>query len=219
MATPADIVAQFRVEIDDAAQPYLWSDDEFAEYLDDAQKKFCRDGVGVADVITVGLVEGTEWYAKPPQITKIRGAEYTTPAWRHTPLQVVEYEHFRRAGCRFDTRPGRTRQLVTGMRQNYFRATPVPHMDAVADLVVYRMPLVSITGDNLDGAEFEIQDHFVQGLKKWMFARAYRKHDSDTFDPTKAEGYEKEFAEFCFVSARQQEKADRVVGVVEYGGL
>ena len=219
MTSPADIVEQFRNEIDDAAQPYLWTPDELAEYLDDAQKKFCRDGVGVADVMTLELVEGTEWYAKNPRITKVRNAAFTTPAWSHSDLTVVEYEHFQRAGYRFDTRPGRTRMLVNGMRQNFFRATPAPHADATAELVVYRMPLSDITDANIDSVQFEIQDHFAQGLKKWMFARAYRKHDGDTFDPVKAAGYEKEFAEFCFASARQQEKSDRQVGVVQYGGL
>lgn len=216
---PSDIIEQFRSEIDDAAEPYLWTTAELAEYLDDAQKKFCRDGVGVADVMTLALTEGTEWYAKNPRITKVRAASFTTPAWSHSPLAVVEYESFRRAGHHFDTRPGRTRMLVNGMRQNFFRATAVPHADATAELVVYRMPLSDITEDNADTVDFEIQEHFVQGLKLWMFARAYRKHDSDTFDPKKADTYENQFAEFCFVSARQQEKSDRQVGVVQYGGL
>lgn len=213
-----DIVERWRSDIDDVVDPYLWSDDEAYSYLDDAQKMFCRETLGIEDVVEIALVPDVEWYAKPSTILKVRGASYTAPEqFVNRRIEVVNFEtHRRMTGYHVYGRPGRCVALVDGVKRNMFRADAMPQEAATIELAVMRLPItINCYGDQ----ELEIEEHHHLHLIDWMQARAYRKHDSDTFDPKAATEFEQRFFAYCAMAKVEQIRATHVPSTVQYGGI
>lgn len=214
-----DLLAKFRLEVDDREDPPLWTDEEIFEYMDDAQKEFCRQTEGIEDVFTpavctLSLVPTTEWLPKSPLILKVRDASRNDNG-RHVPVITAEDLHKKGITWR-DGYTSSVSALVDGMRKGYFRVYPVCNETVDIQLSVFRLPLKDITDG---GQSFEIdQQHHVH-LMKWMKYRAYSKHDADTFDPRGAALGEQEFVAYCFKSKKEQERARRQVGVTAYGGI
>lgn len=112
-----------------------------------------------------------------------------------------------------DAHTGPVRYAVLGLRKNALRWVQVPEEVDTADLVVYRLPLDTISDYAQPLTDVE-EDHHIH-LLDWMKHLAYKKHDADTFDPSASARGKEDFEAYCdFVRAemvRYQHKTRSVV--------
>lgn len=216
--TPGDLLTLWRHEVADDAAPYLWSDDEFFTYLNDAEKQFARFTDGLPDTTTTAVTEIaldtlTDTYAVSPLILKYRSA------WNKAtgrPIEIVNLEDMAPRGMYFDSIPGHVKSIVTGLDDNFIRVWPFPVEALTIKLSVFRLPLLDIT-DASPALEIAPQHHL--NLLMWVKYRAYSKQDSETFDKQKAEDSEALFQAYCGRVKAEQARARHKPRSVAYGGL
>lgn len=223
--TPAELLTQFRLDMADTVEPYLWGDAEIVRGIDDAQTMFCRLTDGIPDattpaVTTLSVVAGTEWYDVHPKIKKLRLVHREDNG---RDLELVTPETASDKGIRFRGEVGDIRAIVWGLEDGKVRAWPVPSQDVTVTLNVFRLPLTHITYTGTPTptvtGSFEIAEQHHLHLLHWVKSRAYLKQDAETFDKTKANEFEQRFRDYCAEVAREQSRSRRVTGAVTYGGL
>ena len=216
--TPAELLDQFRIEVADIATPYLWSDDEFFRYADDAQKQFTRltDGLpeSTSPAITeIAVLAGLDTYALSPLVLKIRSARTLSDG---RPLEVLNEEDMPPRGMYFDGKTGIVKALITGMDANSVHVWPMPSAAMTVKLSVFRMPLLDID-ENSQAFEIDPQHHLH--LLLWVGHRAYSKPDAETFDKTKAADLKTAFEAYCARAKAEQARARHKPRSVAYGGI
>jgi hypothetical protein len=207
----------FRSEMSDVDLPTLWSDDEIFNYIDDAQKMFCRLAHGINDAMSkvtqISVLTTTDTAATSPTILKIRQAYQVSDG---QPIEIINYEDLGRLGVRLDGRTGPVKMLITGMSQDMVKLYPAPNVANTIQLLVERLPLKGITGS---GQLLEINDRHHPHLLLWVKHRAYLKQDSETRDDKKAADMKMAFKEYCELAFREKERAMHKTRVVVYGGI
>lgn len=214
---PSELLDLFRVEMNDAKKPYLWSDEFVIGAIDDAHKQFARRTDGIPDsttpeVTVLPVVPGTDILALHPTIKKIRSARRSDNG---RPVDVINQEDMTPRGLYFDGRLGPVRALVLGMDDNQVRVWPMPDETVDVLLSVFRLPLATITDDE----PFEIPEQHHRHLLLWAKHLAYSVQDAETFDKTKAAEFEQRFLNYCDRAAAEQAKARHKTRVVAYGGI
>ena len=211
--TTTELLALFRSEVSDLELPYLWSDALVYGYIDEAQKQFCRQTVGIEDARSYKLtiVADTEWYALDPKILKLRSV-----IDRATGIDVptVPVEKMTQYGVRFNGVTGPVKVLVTGLQKGYVRAYPLPNTAAVLELRTFRLPEDVAAGD-----DFEIDDQHVRNLLHWVKHKAYSMTDAETYDPKSAAANFAMWDSYCARALNEQSRLRHSAGTVVYGGL
>ena len=145
-----ELLTLFRSEMADAVEPYLWSDEEFYIYLDDAQIRLCRETDGIADATTpevtqLQIVAGQEWYEVDRRIKKLRLA---TRAADGANVAIFNPETALSKGVRFNSGSnGRAQVIVWGLETGKVRVWPKPTQDDLIELSVFRLPLAKVIDD------------------------------------------------------------------------
>lgn len=203
----------FRSEFSDAVAPYLVSDALVYAYIDDAQKMFCRKTEGIEDArsFTLAIAVNTEWYALDPAILKLRRAVNSATG---DDISLANPEKAASLGIRFDGRTGPVRTLVLGLEKGSVRAWPKPNAAATIALETFRLPR---TVAACDGLEIDEQHHAA--LLHWVKHRAYGVNDAEVNNKRASDEAEQRFLTYCFEARKEQERARRVVGTVNYGGI
>ena len=132
--TPGDLLTLFRSEVSDIASPYLWSDDEFFGYADDAQKQYARLTWGLIDSSTpaiteIPLVAGTNTYDLSPLVLAVRAARVATTG---RGLDIVNQEDMPVRRMYFDGTPGVPQALILGLDTDKLSVWPVLIADVTA---------------------------------------------------------------------------------------
>lgn len=219
----AELVDRLRSDLDDVAEPYLWSNTELYSYVDAAQKMFCRQTEGLPDVLPMNLVVGVdgagqEWYERDPRILKVRGVrriDHTNPSIGRG-VSVLSFAQFQRTCQYYDSRSGPVQVLVDGERKGFFRAYPVPSVADLLELTVLRLP--DTLGDGSD-AELEVDEMHHLYLLDGAKSLAYLKQDSQTLDKAAANDAKQRFEAYCFRCKQEQSRTEFGVGNVAYGGI
>lgn len=220
------LLARFRADVNDVATPYLWSDPEIYSYIDDAQKMFCRLQGGIADstsaVTQLSLTANQPYCAVSPLILKIREAYLTSSG--HV-LEILNFEDLElrrpiddygyQSSYRIDSSVGEVRGIVLGMETNKIRLVRIPDTDQEISLIVYRMPLLAISGAN---QELEIDEQHHLHLLLWMKHLAHMKQDAETYDRGRADQFRVEFLDYCNQAKSEREKREHKYRTVAYGG-
>ena len=208
---------QFRLDTVDQMEPFLWSEVEVYDYVDDAQKMFCRLTGGLGDattaLTTIPYLAGSPWLVTSPLILKIREIYRTSDG---NAVEVINYEDLSRLGLRLDGRLSTPRFLIIGMEADKAMLYPSPVMADTLKLIVDRLPLKKI--DDAD-QKIEVADQHKNGLTLWMKARAYAKQDAETFDRNKAEVFEQKFRMYCAEAKTEKDRAKHKTRLVTYGGI
>jgi hypothetical protein len=217
---PDVMLVRFRDEVNDAEEPYLWSDASVLDYIGEAEVEFCRrtDGIGDATTVEVcelDIVAGTQWYDLHEKVLKIRGAHRGDTG---DPVDVLNVEDMATRGMRFDGKAGTLRALITGIEERRIRVWPVPTETFTVQLTVFRTPLNPISQDN-DSGTFEIGAEHHPFLLDWVKHLAYSKHDAETFDRTKAAEHEQRFERYCSNTRQEQRRLRHKPRSVAYGGI
>lgn len=211
--TSTELLALFRSEVFDLAEPYLWADSLVYGYIDDAQKQFCRDTYGIADArsFTLAIAANTSWYTLDPRILKLRSV---TDASTGYDIPVIPVEKMASEGMRFDGALGPLRALVSGLEENVLRAWPVPNAATIAELRTFRLP-----ADVEEGDDLEVAPQHHPHLLNWVKHRAYGVQDAETNDKDASEKFKGAHAAYCAAVKVEQSRAMHTAGAVAYGGI
>lgn len=217
--TSSELLDLFREEMNDVAQPYLWSDAIIFAYLDATQKTFCRLTEGIEDSTTTAVTQavldaGEEWITLDPRVLKVREV---VDASTGRPYKIFNMETATEYGVLFNGRQGQIEAFVSGLSKHKLRAWPIPTAQTTVRLRVFRLPLEAITDAGDQSLEVDEQHHFH--LLTGMKALAYLKEDVETFNKTKASEHDTRFRAYCEQSRREQGRVRREVGTVLYAGL
>lgn len=213
--TPAKLLELFRFELDDTAEPYFWSDEEFYAYLNEAQDLFVRGIGGIADrrspLTKVSYKIGDQFKRFDARILKIKGAfdennrvitimnldNFDGPYFEHDyGVQILQGLD--------DSRTGEIKYIITDVEDDRLQLYPIPENDGFLRLFVYRRPLDEIENAS---SELEIKEHHHLCLLNWVKYKALMKHDAETFDGAKSLAFRAAFTES--IEEAKEEKSAR----------
>lgn len=231
-----DLIAEFRRQVSDEAQPYLWSDEEVLAYAIDSQDVFVRRIGGIADVTVAAADVGNPvtrladmslevenpYTLMSPYILRIRSGRLLTAQRDVTFAQesdmvhgvVRDYGVF--VGRSFDDeRTGNVTYGVLGVRDKYVRWMDVPAVADTCRLHIFRLPFPRIE-EQEDDLEIAEQHHFH--LTKWMKHLAYSKQDAEARDDGLAEKFRAQAEDYMRTAQQEQQRQRYRPRVVHYGG-
>lgn len=223
-----ELLRTFRCDVVDDVEPYLWSTREVYQYINDAYFMFVRltggipDGTSTVTQLTATTGEATT--PLDPSIMRVRTARNVT--LQNRPITVIniqdvddlmteDYGLWNRIS-QLDV-PGRPEYMVIGEEEGLVRWVNVPDADYSVQLVVERLPLVSITRERQRFTGVREEHHYH--LLKWVRHLAYRKQDADTFNLVKSDQERNDFYEYCELAKREKGTRKHKVRVTRYGGL
>ena len=212
------LLALFRSEMSDEATPYLWTDTNVFEYMDDAQKMFCRKTDGISDATTTAVVNlavtpGGDWLTLHAAIKRIR---YASRSDTGRPVEIINPDDMPARRWYFDGTTGAVKALVIGAEAKKARIYPTSNETVTVKLTVFRLPLVAIA---TTAQAFEVDEEHHAHLLHWMKHRAYLKQDAETFDRTRAKEFEDKFIAYCAQVQAEERRKNFKVRTVAYGGI
>jgi len=222
-----DLLCMFREDAIDNAEPFLWSNAEVYQYINDAYSMFIRLTGGIADGVSSATklfaVAGEGTTPLDPSVMRIRTAKNTTDGNR--PIRVInvqdvdgltsdDYGVIQQADT---TRPGPIRYMIIGEAEEYVRWVNLPAVDTEIQLVIERLPLIPITRQRQAFAGVRAEHHYH--LLKWVRHLAYRKQDADTFNLVKSDQERDDFLGYCELAKREKSIRKHKIRSVAYGGL
>jgi hypothetical protein len=198
-----DLINVFRQRSFDTKDPQLWSDDELAEFADDAEAEAAERARLIRDSTTEAICQiivgaNTAAYLLDPRILSVERAKLdsvavplalsSTPAMdQNMGNRPRDWRSFSGnwaggIGGGWEDRQGTPSIAVLDAEGAGWKLTlsPRPTKADVLRLQVFRLPLqpLSTDGDNVP----EIPPRLHVRLVDWMMYRAYSKQDAETFD-------------------------------------
>lgn len=184
--TLAELIARCRSESEDVTAPYLWSDQEWTAWLNEAEIEACIRARLIEDeAIVAGVTAGDAHIDIPPRAfavirVAIVGGGMLELVDRHG-LDLSESRNW----------PDETGDPRKAYRSgNTLRLFPIPATDSTATVAAFCTPATQIEDDD-DAPQIDTRLH--HHLVEWALRSAYRKPDVDTFDPAAADRHEAEF--------------------------
>lgn len=187
-----ELIVAFRSESFDREEPYLWSDEEIASYLADAEREACLRARLIydeasANVAVLAIESGQSWTALHPAILRVTRARLESGLCL---LGQTDPGELDRIFHGWDAETGTPRwYFIAGSR---LRLIPSPTATDTLYLSVYRTPISELTTDD-PYAEPEIPASHHVGLLRWALYRAYSKRDAEALDPSRAAIYLNQF--------------------------
>jgi len=194
--TLEELISACRTErLDDAKDPFLWSDDELTGYFNDAQDEACRRARLLVDsstaaICSIAITANNALYALDPRVIFVRRAKVAS---RTKLLGFASYLDMDEHCAGWEDRTGTIEAVITDFETGTLRTYRTPTADDTLKLTVVRTALEPMAA----GEDPEIAPRFHRSLIEWACYRAYNKHDVDALDPKKAERalaeFEREF--------------------------
>lgn len=172
--------------LDDIAEPYLWSDEELLDYLDEAQEEAARrarlflDATTTA-IVTITLVAGTAVYALDPRVIRVERARVVG---QEMPLRLLLTRDLDARLANWEASIDPVSAAVVDWQTDSLRFVGIPQAAGTVNLQVIRRPLEPLV--NMD-QELEIRQHHTRNLIHWIAHRAYQKRDAETYHHDKSE--------------------------------
>lgn len=184
--TAGDLLAIIRADyLDDAVDPYSWSDAFLLREIGRAQQQACwRQDLRHlfdAESFRLTLAEGRQDYPLDPLILRLEEVSLNGTPLIHTTFADLDA---RWIGWR-DYAAGTPKQFYVQGRTLYLDRAPDAALDGeTVTLQVWRMPFTD-PADLTAGDDLEWEDDPEQ-LAHWVCFRAYMRRDEDTQDKQKA---------------------------------
>lgn len=223
-----ELLELFRADINDAVKPYLWTDEEIYAYMGDAYMQFWRLVGGIGDMTSdeaslVVAAQGEEFSDLHPSLLTIREAHRVVDSRRMTvtnaeqlPVMTSDSDYGNTRSLLLDQTTGAPGVAVIGLERGKVRWCPIPDQNYDVRLLVYRLPLEGISGEDQELSELDVMHHIH--LMKWMRAMAYQKQDAETFDRAKAAEAEAQFRAYCAQAKREWDRYRHKPSFTAYGG-
>jgi len=209
----ASLIKAFRSRVFDEVMPYLWSDEDVIQYLNESQTQYCREVRGIADASTLAITSvqspaGKADLKLDSRILQIRSV-YSTAQQREL-RPMAEIDRRRRTQVAVPT------EYTLDETDGYLSLDCTQVANDVLQLSVYRLPLEDVvsTGDEL---EVPAQHHL--NLLAWMEHLAYLKPDVETYDKRKSDDAAMRFAAFSKDAKHELSRKRHVARSIKYGGL
>ena len=192
--TLQNLIDEARDKLDDAIQPYLWSDAELVRYANNAVNRLCKEALLIVDSITVAICSVavlalTQNYAKDDRIVHVREATITP---RATPLVKRNLDWLSHHWPTWrSAQAGTPIFFAEDIDEGKITLIPKPVANDTLSLTVYRFPLTQFADTSAGRAvspefHWEFHPHIHAGI----LAQAYGKQDSECFDRQMMERYE-----------------------------
>ena len=190
----AKLIQLAREATQDLAEPYIWTDAEWAEFADDAELEAARRAhllVDASSPAARAVVTASDPVVKlDPRVLFIRRARLASAS---VPLAMRVARRMDEEVAGWETaKPSTPSVLIPDWETGAVRLYPPPTQDDELILTVVREPLAAMDGDL--AREPEILPRYHRSLIEWMKYRAYSKPDTQSFDPKAAEKAEAKFA-------------------------
>jgi hypothetical protein len=212
--TPTKLLELFRLETDDIAEPYLWSDAEFYIYLNEAQEIFVRETGGLSDrrsaLTKISYKIGDQYKKYDSRIIRINGAQDAANKFigirNYDNMSGVISDDYGKHVLEVidDTKTGPIKYLITDVQAKEIQLYPIPDADGSLKMFIQRLPMTEIKDET---GVLEIADQNHLSLLSWVKYRAFMKQDVETFEGTKAADFRSMFAEA--VKLAMKEKSSR----------
>lgn len=228
--TSDDLYTLFRSDVVDAVAPYLWSDLEVWNYMNDAYRMFVRLTGGIPDslssVTRVPVVAGKATAVVSPLILRFTsaylmsdGTELKLINGNQTPL-LGKTDYGNVVTAMRDNSTGPVRYMQTNVARSQDGGTvrwiKVPAVNDTVQMDVYRLPQDPVVA----GFAFdEVEEQHHEFFLLWMKARAYGKQDAECFDRGRRDTYEKNFRAYCDDAKTEARRYKNHAMSVAYGGL
>ena len=186
-----EIITFARGQLDDTIEPYRWSDDELALYLNNTVNELCRESRVLKDatsaITQIPVVADTQSYVIDKSIVSIVRVRLTLGIKNLIGIDESVADDF---VTNWETSTGTPRYYIhdSDISQQAIKLIPTPIVDDTLNLVVYRLPL-TIVSMAVAADELEIPAEYHGKLFVGMYKQAYDKHDSDTYDPRMRDRY------------------------------
>lgn len=180
-----DLIDLFRLDVDDEADPRLWSDEEAIEYANDAQNEAARRSRLLLDssttaIVNIAVTNATAMYALDPRVLFVRKMRFANKL----PLRRMNMQDMERCNPFWqDAQPSEPMYFVTDVETGKIVLSPPPSESGTLLMTVVRDPLAEMN-DMDDEPEINARHH--RSLRFWMAHRAYQKQDAEANDPKKA---------------------------------
>lgn len=233
MLAPRQVIAAFRLEVDDPLIPgldegevpdedSLWKENELLGYLDEAQAEVARITFALSARAALEVTGGDPYVELPADYQEPRRARMiesrTTLRIRNTDelsMEVVNDYGVQGLGD-WESYEGRPTIAVFDDRDGYLRLVGIPPTDDTLELLYYRRPRPL----ERMSSELELRDRkFKRAFLHWMKHLAYRKQDADALDLQRADMFEVEFGKEMARLYGEIRRGKRRAGTVRYGGL
>ncbi len=222
MENVAELKTRIRSELDDPARPdfpddQLWSDADLNQYITDAEQQFCRKVEILRDSATKSLCQltlksTTNVYNLNPRVIRVIEASIASV---NRSLVHKDYAWIKRNFANLSTDTGTPIYFATDYAVDKIFVYPRPAVDLILEMHVARLPLEDV-GDDTD--VLEVPAFYYEKLISWVKHRAYSKHDVETLDLNKAEGFRRQFNDEMDDIFRQLRRRQYNHRIVQYAG-
>jgi hypothetical protein len=218
----------FRRETDDVSTPYLWEDEDFFTYLNDAQDTFVRRIGGISDgssaITKINFKINDTLIKYDERILRIKAAKDDQN--RKVTVRNIDnfedacylnddYGNMVNAGLD-DGRTGPVRYIITDIEEDKIRLYPLPSAAGYLRLYVSRRPLDTIEDED---SRLEISSQHHLALLDWVKHKAYLKQDVETFDQGKSDDHRLLFEVYAEEVKMQKSGREDRKRLVSYGGI
>jgi len=228
-----ELLTKFRQDQDDLVEPLLWSDEEIAGYLDEAQDEFCDLIDVLSSEINIAYVAATVQAANgfidisQYRITRARSADLVSSRkylhlvnWEEmdqNPQKWVEDDYgLDMNNSDWKDQTGEPRIIITNYIANQWRLYPMPTTDDTIDVRIFKRPETSpIDGDELEVTERQHQRAILLKAR----SLAYLKQDSETYDTAMAVSLENQFLTRVNEFDQRLKRSRRRSNSTSYGGI
>jgi hypothetical protein len=228
------VLRRLRNELQDIVEPYFWSDEELIDYIDEAQVRFCSDGVPILDsrteeICRIEYKAGADVVPYHESIRRILSVVRQDSSGGLHSVRLLTQENSLQL---FPIRPSdygvnidSTRQLnrandsfdvFTDYDNDYLRLSSPAETPGVLLMQVERLPkdILKECDDIL-----EIRRENIPAILFWASYRAWTKQDSETMDE-KAAKRALDMYDIHVGKARiEQKRRTTQPGTMKYGGI
>lgn len=192
--TLAQLIAQFRSDVDDAVATYLFSDADIIIWLNEAEEEAALRARLIFDATTtavcsITVTAGTNTYALSELVFVIERASFLATG-ETEPVKLYLRDRFSLDRTRPDWRTVEMEPEELIVDDKKVQLACLPASGGVLSLQVYRAPLTAMD-DNSDTPEIGRAHH--RHLVEWAKFRAFSRPDTEVFDAKRAETAEKAF--------------------------
>lgn len=195
--TLAELIARYRIDANDKAEPYFVSDDELRPIFNEAEQEAVirRRLIHESENRSMCLVAVTmdrAVYSLHAKLYELSHCAFRAGTQQgRCPVRLVSTEWLDDNVRDWRDRKGRPEYAVQGDRT--IRLVPMPDVDGTLLLEGYRLPKADMEGSD-DEPEINAAHHIH--LVQWALHRAFGIPDSEFFDPQRSAQAEKAFTSY-----------------------
>ena len=198
--TLQQLIDAFRVQANDKVEPYFWSDQEVADYLNSAQKEAAIRArliyeVADVDVCSIDVFKDQSIYNLNPLLYELSHISFKSDSDKQgSRISIMSPEDMSGlCGDDWRERTGEPRFAVQA--DKWLRLAPTPDSDGLLLIEGYRVPKPMDLVD-ADTAAPEISELHHEHLVNWALHKAFSIPDAEGFDPQRAQDAERDFTEY-----------------------